>query len=310
MISVIIPCKNRILSLFDCLDSVLDAKKNAKYLFSALNCEIIIVNDHSDNGFVEQVIARYGNSVAVVNSTGVGPGYARNYGAQCSRGQYVFFTDSDCIVDKNWIANGFNRFQREKVKIIQGTPWLYQKKNWYGICEEKLYKLMFSRYINGNSSVMTDSRNLLFDRSVIESFGDKPFSEEQSNATAESRVFGKKCFAKGIPVIFDENVCVYHEDPRDLEEVCFQKYRHGMGRLLIWGKNQDFEELYLRYFCKPLAKGIPQKYVFPGHGAFLLGYYNNLSDKKERQKFLSFLQDVFARHGDSPENYAELQRYL
>ena len=51
MISVIIPCNNRIDKLSECIDSIKEACDYAKKEFSRLIIEIIIINDHSEEGF-------------------------------------------------------------------------------------------------------------------------------------------------------------------------------------------------------------------------------------------------------------------
>ena len=51
MISVIIPCKNRIDKLSECIESIKEACDYAKKEFSRLIIEIIIINDHSEEGF-------------------------------------------------------------------------------------------------------------------------------------------------------------------------------------------------------------------------------------------------------------------
>lgn len=190
MISVIIPCKNRNEKLEECLKSISEAKKKAKKEFKGVQIETIVVNDHSEKEFSYKVKSKFPD-VIVEDSTGFGPGYARNYGIRICKGEYIFFTDSDCIVDSNWICNGYNTFIKENPIVIQGIPWLFQKNvnKFLGQSEEKLYEIMFSTYVDGNHSTMTDSRNLLINKKIVDIMGNEVFSEKIDKATAESRVF-------------------------------------------------------------------------------------------------------------------------
>lgn len=312
MISIIIPCKNRLEQLCECLSSVYNAityaKKKSK-LFSEV--EVLVINDHSDLGFAEKVLAKYPNC-CVISSDGYGPGYARNLGIRLSRGEYLFFTDSDCLVDEQWIANGYNWFVESNAIVIQGIPWLFQKSlnPDYGQCEETLYEIMFSKYVEGSYTIMTDSRNLLLHRSIIDYVGREIFSEKTEKATAESRVFGKKCNNLGLDVMFARNVKVYHEDPKTMQDVCRQKYRHGSGRVLIWNTVQNFECLKSRYFEIPIEAGLPRDYILPAHASFLLGFYNNMGDNDEKRKFYNYLQGWFLQYEKRFSDYSELMDFL
>ena len=148
MISIIVPCKNRLDKLEECLDSIIVSVVEAKKHIKDLEHEIIVINDHSEEGFKEKVLEKF-KDVRVEDSTGVGPGYARNFGISISKGKYIFFTDSDCIVGKDWIVTGYNKFIDSQAIVIQGVPWLFQENTnpTYGRNEGKLYKLLFSTYL-------------------------------------------------------------------------------------------------------------------------------------------------------------------
>lgn len=307
MISIIVPCKNRIDQLSKCIDSILLALNKANKVITNLKSEVVVVNDHSDEGFEDKVKETY-PSIRVLNSTGFGPGFARNFGIENTTGEYIFFTDSDCIVDEDWIINGYRTFISKSPIVIQGIPWLFQKNvnKFLGENEEKLYEIMFSTYVNGDYSVMTDSRNLLFNREIVKILGREIFSEKQNKATAESRVFGKKCNSYGVKIFFDRNVKVYHEDSRDMLGVCKQKYRHGTGRVMIWNEKPKYEHLKFRYYDNPINNGIDKDYILPAHTAFLLGYFKNLNDEVEYEKFMSFVKEVFKQYGRKVEDYKEI----
>ena len=104
-------------------------------------------------------------------------------------------------------------------------------------------------------------------------------------------------------MLFDENLYVYHEDPKSIEDVCRQKYRHGSGRIMIWKRIPSFEFLEERYFAKPLQGGLDKNYVLPTHCAFLLGYFQTLNDGDKYQEFMAFVEYVFKKHGKSLSDY-------
>lgn len=90
-ISIIIPARNAQATLKKCIDSIL----NLNYR----DYEIIIVNDGSIDE-TSKVLSGY-QGIKIVTSAGIGPSRARNMAVEFARGEFITFTDADCIVDKN-----------------------------------------------------------------------------------------------------------------------------------------------------------------------------------------------------------------
>lgn len=275
---VIIPFQNRIESLLRLVDSL---QYSYYFLEENWKCQvkIVLVNDHSN----EEVVSRLTSAISqlsfiqIVNSHGIGPGAARNTAYDIGNFNYVAYTDSDCIVASNWLQIILSIIQSKNPLVLQGCPFAYQKKNEYGLYEEKLYEIMFSSYINENESTMVDSRNLILNNKIFNLFGREIFSEKLGFAAAESRVLAQKLSSKDIHIQYSNDVKIYHEDPCSLMSSCRTKYRHGAGRVELWRDNPQCNiQLINRYFTKPIALGIPDKYVVPVHLSFLYGYFSNI----------------------------------
>ena len=290
MISIVVPCKNRVEDLIICLKSIEDSLMRFQENDS-VDYEIIVSDDHSNQGFTEKILVAFPN-IKICHSKGEGPGYARNDAFELSKGEYIFFTDSDCKVDDMWIEFGYKALNDGHL-IVQGNPCLFQKKNSFGKEEEKLYTVMFSSYVTDDGVTMTDSRNLLINRKISEKLGNRIFAEEQNKATAESRVFAYRCIENGVPIFFAEDVKVYHKDPNTIMESCKQKFRHGMGRRMFWLKKQDFDMLDYRYFQKPITSGVDKMYDVFTHACFLLGFFEQFKsiDTGYYELFLTWLKD-------------------
>lgn len=291
MISVIVPCKNRIDDLKKCLSSIYRSIETFRKRY-CVDVEVIVADDHSDSGFGENIKDSF-PEVLVCVSSGNGPGYARNDAFEFSKGEYLFYTDSDCEVHEEWLANGYEALQSGGM-IIQGNPCLFRRNNFYGEQEEKLYTLMFSRYVDGTVATMTDSRNLLIKKEVAKLLGSRLFAEKQDKATAESRVFAKKCIDKHICINYAPDVKIFHKDPQNLLESCRQKYRHGTGRIMIWEKEQSFEFLETRYFRDPILASVDAEYVVCTHGCFLHGFFIQFkeTDRVYYEYFLDWLKTM------------------
>ena len=78
-----------------CLDSLLNVD------YPKEEIEIVVVDDGSiDN--TKNIVGSY-KKINLVSQEHKGPAAARNLGIKSSRGDIVVFTDSDCVVPKNWI---------------------------------------------------------------------------------------------------------------------------------------------------------------------------------------------------------------
>jgi GT2 family glycosyltransferase len=102
MVSIVIPVRNEGRTLRSCLESLFAQDHQP--------IEVIIINDGStdDTG---DILASYGERIQVLSTPGIGPSRGRNLGVARATGDYVAFTDGDCICERSWIREllrGFN----------------------------------------------------------------------------------------------------------------------------------------------------------------------------------------------------------
>lgn len=109
-VSIIIPTKNNIDTIRKCLMSI-------KELETKYSHELIVVDGHSEDGTVE-VAKKYGAKV-IFETTGTRAG-ACNIGIKASKGKFIFFTDSDCVVPKDWISELMPFFKDKKLGAVGG----------------------------------------------------------------------------------------------------------------------------------------------------------------------------------------------
>ena len=110
-ITIIIPAYNCRDTIAKCVDSLLALRWPHK--------EIIIVDDCSTDGTPE-ILARYGDAIRVIRSPNGGPSRARNIAVREAQGEFIAFTDSDCIVAEDWLDELFRGFVSEKTAGVGG----------------------------------------------------------------------------------------------------------------------------------------------------------------------------------------------
>jgi glycosyltransferase involved in cell wall biosynthesis len=93
-ISIVIPNFNRAETIGKCLEAALNSDYG--------NFEVIVVDDHSGDNSVE-VISRFPCRLIQLAQRS-GTSTARNTGARNSTGEIIFFTDSDCLLQRDTLS--------------------------------------------------------------------------------------------------------------------------------------------------------------------------------------------------------------
>ena len=137
LVSVIIPTYNREKLISRCIDSIL----NQTYS----NIEIIIVDDCSTDN-TEQVVKNYNNEKIKYYKLEENRRacYARNYGIEHSKGEYIAFLDSDDAWHSNKIEKQLNYLIEKDVDMV------FCGMNRFEVGNDQSYYYPLNRNINSN----------------------------------------------------------------------------------------------------------------------------------------------------------------
>ena len=122
LISVVIPIYNRESTLQKCVDSVLAQTYK--------NIEVILVNDGSTDNSLN-ICKKYAESdirIVIADKKNGGVSSARNLGVDKSRGEYLFFLDSDDWIDADTIDLLYRK-AKENVTDITGASMCFEYGN-------------------------------------------------------------------------------------------------------------------------------------------------------------------------------------
>lgn len=122
LISVIVPVYNCENYLTKCLNSIV----NQTYK----NLQIILVNDGSKDksGIVCDDFAKLDSRIQVYHIKNSGPSNARNLGLEKSKGEYVYFCDSDDYMNDNMLEALYNCITKHNVNMVM-CGYLQHNKN-------------------------------------------------------------------------------------------------------------------------------------------------------------------------------------
>jgi len=118
-VSVILLTKNSASSVQKSIDSIFQQTRQPD--------EVVIVDGNSSDGTLE-IVKNY--PVKLVSEPGLGFGHARNLGAKTASGDIVFFIDSDCYAEPDWIEKTLPHFDSNpEVAAVTGRTSLWNKES-------------------------------------------------------------------------------------------------------------------------------------------------------------------------------------
>lgn len=112
-VSIIIPNRNDETTISDCLEAAFDSEFE--------NFEVVVVDDHSTDNSIE-IINQFPCTMVPLEKHS-GTSRARNVGADHSRGNILFFTDSDCLLKKDTLGIAVNSISSAGPKVVLGGTY-------------------------------------------------------------------------------------------------------------------------------------------------------------------------------------------
>jgi len=154
-VSVIICIRDADKYIYQCISSLLDQ--------TFKDFEVVIINDGRCDS-TAHIIEKFDDKRIryFINPKNLGIAKSRNKGLKLSKGEYVFFTDGDCILIKDWIEQGLKSLEDPNYVGVEGIIYYISKD----------YIPTFSDHVCENkhrNNFMTG--NMAYKRSVIESVG-------------------------------------------------------------------------------------------------------------------------------------------
>jgi GT2 family glycosyltransferase len=223
LFSIIIPTYNRPKQLALCLQA-LNGLTYPRDRF-----EVIVVDDGSHtslDSIVESISDRL--SVRLITQSNSGPAMARNQGAAEARGDFLAFTDDDCVPSPNWLDALADAFRAAPDCGIGGKTVNALIDNLNSAASQVLLDYLYEYYNRASHGIkFFASNNLAFPRKAfLESGG---FDSRYRRAAAEDRELCDRWISQGRRLRYTPEALVSHAHPLSLGAFCRQHFTYGRG---------------------------------------------------------------------------------
>ena len=204
-LSIIIPHFNDPVGLSACLASLQEQH------FDMQKVEVIVCDNNSD--FAPTGLEEFDLNIKLVVETKRGAGPARNAGVAEARGEYLAFTDCDCLIDPDFVINGLTHMRRNGERSVLAGKIVYYPKNPHPNYVEA-FDIIFAMDQEGHA-LKGDAAtgNLWTSRSLFTEVG--PFVAD----VAEDTDWCRRAFTAGAAFQFGADCIVRHPARATLEEL-------------------------------------------------------------------------------------------
>lgn len=240
-ISVIIPCLNSEKTIDLCIRSLLQQEYPHECF------EIIIIDDGSKDRTVE-LIKKY--PVKLIEAKSKNPFIARNKGVLNSKGNVLAFTDSNCEIDKKWLAT-INENINEGIEVLQGPGSLTKQTEIFARAEGNLLVMK-------ENDFWGDSKNFAIVTQVFIEVGNFP------THTSGDSLIVYRLKEMNYKVKYEKNMKVYREFSTKFSVLLGKNWKYGKGDIAIdyfYSELSRKNKLYygLKYSLRFFIKSIHMK---------------------------------------------------
>lgn len=223
-VSIVVPTYNRLDQLQRCVDALQSLD------YDVDRHEICIVNDGSSDGTREFLDERAETvpNLTVIHQENEGVAAARNAGIEASEGEFVFCTDDDCMVPKDWVQRHLRHHRERDIDGVNGRQWPTD------MTIVEAFKIAIYWDEHSEESVLTDpnsvvgatTNNLSYRREVFETVG----GFDESLRRGSDPEHSKRVLEAGFTILNDPSLRVSHMKRDSLSSFLRNAYRQGKGR--------------------------------------------------------------------------------
>lgn len=224
--TVVVPTYERPTKLRETLESLCDQTLD--------DYRVVVVDDGSDSEAQDDVLKYYGkrDRITVLKQVNAGPAAARNRGWRAAEGEFVLFTDDDCVAPSEWVETLTEAFEPNVAAV--GGPLVPRDDLLATNVFARAHRFRDQMNYGSPTEPTTDhesldvggTANVAYRRRVLEEVGG--FDETFPLAAGEDADLQKRVLDAGYDLKFVP-VTVRHNDDYDWESFVGRAVRSGKG---------------------------------------------------------------------------------
>ena len=220
LFSIIVPTCNRTRELRACLRALarLDYPKSC--------FEVIVVDDGSEPALDATDFNGFDGLATWLRQTNAGPAAARNAGAEQAQGEYLAFTDDDCMPAPSWLNGLARAFQQTPQALVGGRTTNGLPGNTYSTASQMIVNAAMDYFLATHSKFQFfASNNLAIPAELFRTIG----GFDVSFRTSEDRDFCDRWVREGYRLVYAPDAVIQHYHELTLAGFLHQHFGYGKG---------------------------------------------------------------------------------
>jgi glycosyltransferase involved in cell wall biosynthesis len=228
--SVVIPTRNRPAAVESCLESL------AAQTLPPRAFEVIVVDDGSEPPLALDP-ARWATKfeLKLVRQQNTGPAGARNRGATEARGEFLAFTDDDCLPTPHWLEKLIAALRKNPEALVGGSTFNGLQDDIYAETSQLLIVMVYEHFNrNPANAYFFASNNMACLKNCFSKLGG--FDVAFPWAGAEDREFCDRWRIQKWPLFWEQTARIEHRHAQSLPRFLRLYWRYGQGAFLYHAK--------------------------------------------------------------------------
>jgi glycosyltransferase involved in cell wall biosynthesis len=277
--SIVIPTYFRPAQLAQCLEAL------SRLEYPKDRFDVIVVDDGSASG-LDQVVSPFRDRLilTLLHQPNSGPAAARNTGAERARGEFLAFTDDDCLPEPDWLRQLAEVLEQLPECMVGGSTSNAVKGNFCSATSQLITDVVYRHY----NAVPLHARFLASNNLALSAARFREIGGfNRTLRTAEDRDLCDRWLHGGRRIIFHPPARVWHARDLNTWSFCRQHFGYGRGaarfhRLRALRKSGSlisetgFHLNLGNWLWKPLM-AVPRRQLLPVAGLLTLWQMTNLA---------------------------------
>jgi glycosyltransferase involved in cell wall biosynthesis len=231
--SVVIPTRNRPQAIVRSLDAL------AVQTMPPGSFEVLVVDDGSEPPLSLDP-ARWASkfSLKLIRQKNTGPAGARQRGVAEARGEFLAFTDDDCLPTPTWLETLATALRENPEAMIGGSTFNGLKKDYFAETSQLILEMVYEHFNRDPANAyFFASNNIALRRDRYLASGG--FDPDFDSPAAEDREFCDRWRMQGRPLFWKKDALIEHRHAQDLFGFCHLHFRYGQGAFLYQAKRKE-----------------------------------------------------------------------